>query len=105
MAGRETIFRWIPARPRPYTVTLMGPLMDAAGEEIIGHFLEERPARVSRSGNVRRKSGATTTSAGEWNAPTRFLAAGKSTPVLPPHAASTIASSVVGTWTNAMPRR
>ena len=48
MAQHETVFRWIPARPRPYTVTLMGPLMDATGEEIIGHFLEERKARVTR---------------------------------------------------------
>jgi tetratricopeptide (TPR) repeat protein len=48
LVGHETVFRWIPARPRDYTVSLMGPLMDAAGEEIIGHFLEERVVRVRR---------------------------------------------------------
>ncbi len=48
MVGRETVFRWIPLRPRPYTVTLMGPLKDATRGEIIGHFLEERRVRLRR---------------------------------------------------------
>jgi len=48
MAGRETTFRWIPARKGPYTVTVAGPLLDARGEEIIGHFLEEQRVRVRR---------------------------------------------------------
>jgi tetratricopeptide (TPR) repeat protein len=48
MAGRETVFRWIPARKGNYTVTVGGPLLDAQGGEIIGHFLEERPVRVRR---------------------------------------------------------
>ena len=46
-----------------------------------------------------------TTARGWWNAPTRFLPAPRSTPVLPPTDASTIASSVVGTSANGTPRR
>ncbi len=52
MVGRETVFRLIPAR-RSYYVTLKGPLKDAKGEEIIGHFLEERRVRVQRGKLVR----------------------------------------------------
>jgi tetratricopeptide (TPR) repeat protein len=48
MAGRQTLFRWIPARKRSYYVTVKGPLMDATGEEIIGHFLETQKIRVFR---------------------------------------------------------
>ncbi|MBW2289829.1 MAG: protein kinase [Deltaproteobacteria bacterium] len=48
MVGRDTLFRWIPARKRSYHVTVKGPLTDAAGEEIIGHFLETQPTKVSR---------------------------------------------------------
>ncbi len=48
MAGRETTFRWIPVRKAPYTVTVGGPLLDAQGKEIIGHFLEERQIQVRR---------------------------------------------------------
>jgi tetratricopeptide (TPR) repeat protein len=48
MAGRKTLFRWIPARKRSYYVTVKGPLMDATGQEIIGHFLETQKIRVSR---------------------------------------------------------
>jgi len=48
MAGRQTLFRWIPARKRSYYVTVKGPLMDATGQEIIGHFLETQKIRVLR---------------------------------------------------------
>ena len=48
MAGRETVFRWIPARKRVYVVTVRGPLQDAMNGEIIGHFLEEQRVRVLR---------------------------------------------------------
>jgi tetratricopeptide (TPR) repeat protein len=48
MAGRETVFRWIPARKRGYVVTVRGPLQDALSGEIIGHFLEEQRVRVLR---------------------------------------------------------
>jgi tetratricopeptide (TPR) repeat protein len=48
MAGAETVFQMIPARPIPYTVTVSGPLKDARGEEIIGHFLEESKVMVRR---------------------------------------------------------
>ncbi|MFQ5417870.1 MAG: protein kinase [Myxococcota bacterium] len=53
MADRVTLFRWIPARKRSYYVTVKGPLMDATGEEIIGHFLEAQEIRVNR-GKVER---------------------------------------------------
>jgi tetratricopeptide (TPR) repeat protein len=48
MAGRESVFRWIPARRTDYTITVGGPLLDATGKEIIGHFLEEQKIRVRR---------------------------------------------------------
>ena len=48
MAGRTTLFRMIPVRTIPYTVTVAGPLLDARGEEIIGHFMEEQRANVKR---------------------------------------------------------
>jgi tetratricopeptide (TPR) repeat protein len=48
IAGAESIFRLIPARKLPYTVTVSGPLMDARGEEVIGHFLEEQRVTVRR---------------------------------------------------------
>ena len=48
MAGRETTFRWIPARKRDYVVTVRGPLQDALNNETIGHFLEEQRVRVLR---------------------------------------------------------
>ena len=44
------------------------------------------------------------TPAGSWNEPTRFFPSSVLIPVLPPTAASTIASSVVGTWTTLTPR-
>ena len=58
------------------------------------------PAIRSRAGSVSRKPTSATTARGWWNAPTRFLPAPRSTPVLPPTEASTIASSVVGTSAN-----
>ena len=49
MAGGETRFKWIPARPKaPYYVTVGGPLLDSKGEEVIGHFLEEQRITVRR---------------------------------------------------------
>jgi type IV pilus assembly protein PilF len=48
MAGRETVFRWIPARKRAYYATVRGPLFDAMGDREIGHFLEEQRVRVVR---------------------------------------------------------
>ena len=45
------------------------------------------------------------TAVGCQKLPTRFLPSGRLTPVFPPMAASTWASSVVGTFTYAMPRR
>jgi len=63
-----------------------------------------RPARYSRSGRVASVSMSANTARGWWNAPTRFLPAGRLTPVLPPTEESTIASSVVGIWMKSMPR-
>ena len=48
LAGRETVFRWIPARKRSYVVTVRGPLQDALSGDTIGHFLEEQRVRVLR---------------------------------------------------------
>jgi tetratricopeptide (TPR) repeat protein len=55
MASRETVFRWIPARTRPYYVTVRGPLYDAMGGQEIGRFLEEQTVRIER-GRVARLS-------------------------------------------------
>ena len=63
------------------------------------------PAIRSRAGRVSRKPMSATTARGWWNAPTRFFPAPRSTPVLPPTDASTIASNVVGTSANDTPRR
>ncbi len=41
---------------------------------------------------------------GWWNAPTRFFPRDRLTPVLPPMAASTWATSDVATWATATPR-
>src|SRR5262249_28875844 len=49
----ETTFRWLPARKRGYVVTVRGPLLDAMGDDVIGHFLEEQRVRVVR-GKVAR---------------------------------------------------
>src|SRR5581483_2706793 len=63
------------------------------------------PFRRSRSGSVSRRASSITTRAGQWNAPARFLPFAVSTPVLPPIAASTCPTSVVGTATHGTPRR
>src|SRR5688500_11549652 len=63
-----------------------------------------RPARSSSAGRVRNRERSQRTPAGSWNAPTRFLPAAVLMPVLPPTAASTIPSSVVGTCTTRTPR-
>ena len=71
-------------------------------EVILGHLAE--PQRNSRVESVSRASRSQTTPCGCQNAPTRFLPSGRFTPVLPPIAASTIARSVVATWTTGTPR-
>jgi tetratricopeptide (TPR) repeat protein len=48
MVGRETKLNWIPARRADYTITVGGPLLDATGKQIIGHFLQEQKLRVRR---------------------------------------------------------
>jgi len=63
-----------------------------------------RPERISSTGNVVSTVGSITTTAGCLNAPTRFLPCERSTPVLPPTLASTIASTVVGNWIKRTPR-
>ena len=62
-------------------------------------------ARIWRSGSVRSISMSMMTALGWWNAPTRFLPSGRSTPVLPPIDESIWATSVVGTWMIGTPRR
>ena len=66
--------------------------------------ISAEPATSSARGSVRSVSRSTSTADGSWNAPTRFLPAAVLIPVLPPTAASTIASSVVGTCTTGTPR-
>ena len=63
-----------------------------------------RPARSSRAGRVRSTAVSAITARGGWNAPTRFLPWAMSTAVLPPTEESTIASKVVGSCTQSMPR-
>ena len=63
-----------------------------------------RPLTYSRRGSVASVARSASTPAGGWNAPTRFLPSGMLTAVLPPIAASTMPSSVVGTSTTRTPR-
>ena len=63
------------------------------------------PFRRSASGSVRAASGSITVRSGQWKAPTRFFPSGRSIAVLPPIAASTWPTSVVGTATQGTPRR
>ncbi len=59
-----------------------------------------RSLRLSESSSARSH----TTARGGQNAPTRFLPSAVLMPVLPPTAASTMPSTVVGTCTTATPR-
>ena len=63
-----------------------------------------RPARNSRAGRVASAAVSASTVRGGWKAPTRFLPWGRSTAVLPPTDESTMASRVVGSCTQSMPR-
>ena len=63
-----------------------------------------RPATKSLAGSVCSVSRSHSTPAGGWNAPTRFLPSAVLMPVLPPTAASTMPSSVVGICTTRTPR-
>src|SRR5581483_1133283 len=62
------------------------------------------PDTTSRAGSVRSARGSIATYTGCVTVPTRFFPLGRLTAVLPPIAASTAASSVVGTAPNGMPR-
>ena len=64
-----------------------------------------RPLRRSSSGRVSSSDVSMTVSAGQWNAPTRFLPSGRSIAVLPPIAASTWPRRVDGTGIQSTPRR
>ena len=63
------------------------------------------PDAISSTGSDESVPKSTNTRCGCRNAPTRFFPADVSTPVLPPTLLSTIASSVVGTWTQGIPRK
>src|SRR5258708_1812046 len=63
-----------------------------------------RPLAYSSPGSDASTAGSASTPAGGWNAPTRFLPSAMLMAVLPPTAASTTASSVVGTSTSGTPR-
>ena len=62
------------------------------------------PETNSLRGTDSRVAVSMNTAAGSWKLPTRFLPASVLMPVLPPTAASTIASSVVGMCTTRTPR-
>src|SRR6266567_4426646 len=62
------------------------------------------PATRSTGGSVSSVDRSQRTPAGGWNAPTRFLPAAVLTPVLPPTAASTMPSRLVGSCTTRTPR-
>ena len=66
--------------------------------------ISANPARISLRGRVSSSSRSQSTAAGAWNAPTRFLPSFVLMPVLPPTAASTMPSTVVGTCTTRTPR-
>ena len=89
-----------PGRPAPVAETRPS----RAGSSRAYFTTSPSPERSSRSGSVSRARGSASTAAGGWKAPTAFLARGRLTAVLPPSAASTMASSVVGTATHGMPR-
>src|SRR5205823_11145503 len=63
------------------------------------------PSLRSLSGSVASSAGSTIVLTGQWNAPTRFLPAGRSIAVLPPIPASTWPTRLVGTLVQATPRR
>src|SRR6266516_4337641 len=63
------------------------------------------PSSRCGSGRVSSSAGSTNVRAGQWKAPTRFFPCGRSIAVLPPIAASTWATRLVGTGVQAMPRR
>ncbi len=50
--GSPTEFTWIPARWRPFYVTVRGPLQNTVTGELIGDFLEEHTVRVRRGKSV-----------------------------------------------------
>ncbi len=62
------------------------------------------PARRSAAGRLVNRDRSQSTPAGSWKAPTRFLPVARLIPVLPPTAASTMPSTVVGTVTRRTPR-
>jgi tetratricopeptide (TPR) repeat protein len=50
MAGRETVFRWLPART--YYVMVHGLLEDPQTNEVIGNYFEEKKVRIERGERV-----------------------------------------------------
>ncbi len=69
------------------------------------HFaISAKPASRSLRGSVSRVSRSASTAAGAQKAPTRFLPSVVLMPVLPPTAASTMPSTLVGSCTSRTPR-
>jgi tRNA A-37 threonylcarbamoyl transferase component Bud32 len=50
MAGRETVFRWLPART--YYVMVHGLLEDQLTSEVIGNYFEEKKVKIERGERV-----------------------------------------------------
>ncbi len=46
LKGGTMVFSIVPARRKPYYVTIRGPLLDLATEKLIGEFLEEKTIKV-----------------------------------------------------------
>ena len=63
------------------------------------------PSAKTSGGREARQSVSHNTAAGCKNTPARFFPAFRSMAVLPPTEESTADSSVVGSWTQRMPRR
>jgi hypothetical protein len=75
------------------------------GSAMKPHFTTSAmPLRSSSSDSEASASRSHSTPAGSWNAPTRFLPDAVLMPVLPPTAASTMPSTVVGIVTKRTPR-
>ncbi|MBW2417993.1 MAG: protein kinase, partial [Deltaproteobacteria bacterium] len=48
LQGDRMHFNWVAARRTPYYITVRGPLLDLANDQLIGEFLEERTILVKR---------------------------------------------------------
>jgi tetratricopeptide (TPR) repeat protein len=52
LTGDRLQFRWVPARRKPYIVTVKGPMLDAKTGELVGAYQEEKTVKVERGREV-----------------------------------------------------